>query len=1031
MNGMFLKVIGTIQYYITLISFLCFSFLAEYGQSQHTDDQQYFQQQVDIKIDVALNDKAHYLTGFWEMHYINHSDDTLDFLYIHLWPNAYRTKTTELAEQLKRLGEVKFHFSDIADNGWIKDLNFMSKGDTLSWRNAGAALDIAIVDLKEVLLPGDTLIMTTPFSLKIPGDFSKLSHIEECYQISHWYPKPAVYDRNGWHPMPYLHQGEFYSEFGKMEVQITLPENYFVAATGVLQNPEEEKRILERAKATAEWKRGEATLTDSFPVSSETLKTLKFVAHNVHDFAWFADKRYLIDQDTIYIEDRPIIARSYYHPSSLKTWDAALSYLIRATTFFSEKVGAYPFSQITIVDGAHERKNSTEYPMVSLIGKGNRYSSLDRVIAHEVGHNWFYGILGFNERVYPWLDEGLTTYYEQSYAARHYEDTLWFLKSFLKVNPKMTYWEGAYLHQNGGNPTAETCPISVHTRKLDYYLSAYIKPAVAFQYLSEYLGISDWDLCMQSFYSDWKFRHPDPSDFKRSFEECTGEDLKWFFDHLICVEQEFDLAIVDSAGYLITRAIGADFLPYPVDFYSGAKLIRRKWFVGTQRFEISSLAGEDIDRIILDPERWLWEKNRKNNSILLGGNNWSNATPFFLRWISGLHDSDSRRLFMLPAIGGNAHNGFQLGMGIHNIGWNMPAFEYYLLPMFALGSNHLVGSADAGYYIFPKNKYFQYWRVGLNFKSFHYRTSPAFDLPFRMARIQPSLKVALSPDRYKEYTQTFMLRSIHLWEEVLTSFDPDQLTTSFQPTWIKEIRYSLSRNSEINPFYWQIALEQQNYETPQRPEHYLKIWSEFIGNYTFAPKANFTMRLFAGTFLWNSHRELGFINPGNGRGNFSLFANGALDYRYDQVFVGRNVSQGIGANQISMSDGGFKNAFTREFDDGITNSYLIAVNLALDLPQLPPWLPIRPYFDGGYTAAFEQRTGVGPLDPNLFWSGGVQLRLLRNLCSVYFPVLNSENIQRFYAERGNYWSRISFSLQFGLQSPGEIVRKLDLPTVFL
>ena len=118
-----------------------------------------------------------------------------------------------------------------------------------------------------------------------------MGHIGESYQISQWYPKPAVYDRSGWHQMPYLDQGEFYSEFGSFDVSITLPANYVVGATGILQN-EEEKKWLNNLAADTAWMRIPDYLREGFPASSNQMKTLRYTEDNIHDFAWFADKRF-------------------------------------------------------------------------------------------------------------------------------------------------------------------------------------------------------------------------------------------------------------------------------------------------------------------------------------------------------------------------------------------------------------------------------------------------------------------------------------------------------------------------------------------------------------------------------------------------------------------------------------------------------------------------------------------------------------------------------------------------------------------
>lgn len=231
----------------------------------------YFQQEVNYKIDVKLNNTKHELSAFETIEYKNNSSDTLTFIWFHLWPNAYKDNTTALARQFMLDGDKSFFYLKEEDRGYIDSLNFTSNGVALKLEYDPKNIDIAKVYLDKPLAPGQTVTISTPFKVKIPvGTISRLGHIGQQYQITQWYPKPAVLDHKGWHPMPYLNQGEFYSEFGAFEVKITLPDNYMVAATGDLQEQAEIDRIEDRVKQSAD----AAYKPDT--VSSSTYKTITF-----------------------------------------------------------------------------------------------------------------------------------------------------------------------------------------------------------------------------------------------------------------------------------------------------------------------------------------------------------------------------------------------------------------------------------------------------------------------------------------------------------------------------------------------------------------------------------------------------------------------------------------------------------------------------------------------------------------------------------------------------------------------------------
>jgi len=257
-----------------------------------TFSQRYFQQKVNYTIDVTLHDKSNELTAFEKMEYVNNSPDTLQFLYFHLWPNAYSGNNTDLAKQIFVIKGKERLFNDPELRGFIDSLNFKVDNRQVQWKILPDQPDICRLILNKPLAPGKSILISTPFHVKIPkGVTSRLGHIGESYQISQWYPKPAVYDNTGWHQMPYLDQGEFYSEFGTFDVRITLPENYIVGATGNLQN-KHEAEMLDKIAADTSWISTSDKDKVEFPASSLKTKTLHYLGNNIHDFAWFADKRF-------------------------------------------------------------------------------------------------------------------------------------------------------------------------------------------------------------------------------------------------------------------------------------------------------------------------------------------------------------------------------------------------------------------------------------------------------------------------------------------------------------------------------------------------------------------------------------------------------------------------------------------------------------------------------------------------------------------------------------------------------------------
>jgi len=171
--------------------------------------QGYWQQQVNYTIDVILHDKDNRLVGLEKIEYTNNSPDTLGFIWFHIWPNAYKNDKTAFSDQLLVNGNTKFYFSGKEQKGYINQLDFKVNNTTCVIEDQPQYIDVIKVVLPEPLLPGQQVALTTPFHEQLPFNFSRGGHDGESYQLTQWYPKPAVYDKHGWHPMPYLDQGEF------------------------------------------------------------------------------------------------------------------------------------------------------------------------------------------------------------------------------------------------------------------------------------------------------------------------------------------------------------------------------------------------------------------------------------------------------------------------------------------------------------------------------------------------------------------------------------------------------------------------------------------------------------------------------------------------------------------------------------------------------------------------------------------------------------------------------------------------------
>lgn len=474
----------------------------------------YWQQKVNVDIQVNLDDIHHSLDADISMEYFNNSPDTLHYIWMHVWPNAYKNDRTAFSDQLLENGRTDFYFSKEENRGYINRLNFKVDEEIAEMEDHPVHQDIIKIILPRPLAPGNKINIRSPFHVKLPLNFSRGGHMEQTYQATQWFPKPAVYDSRGWHPIPYLDQGEFYSEFGNYRVSITLPASYRVASSG---------KLLSSVKETGK------------PDSAAT-QTLVYQQNNVHDFAWFASKKFTVLHDTLQLNSRIIDVYAYYDSANGNAWKNTIRYIKAAITSKSEWLGEYPYDIVSVVERPEDNGGGMEYPAITLISGTDDEKMMDYLINHEVGHNWFYGILASNERSYPWMDEGMNSYYDKRYALQQYGKTgVDFLGS-----------ESSFLRKREPNDIQETLlstivslkkdqPISTPSEKfsnVNYNLVAYEKTAQWLQLLEKELGKEVFDSVMTTYYNNWKFKHPYPEDFKETAEQVSGKNLDSIFSLL-------------------------------------------------------------------------------------------------------------------------------------------------------------------------------------------------------------------------------------------------------------------------------------------------------------------------------------------------------------------------------------------------------------------------------------------------------------------------------------------------------------------
>lgn len=1001
-----------------------FSFLLITFFSSNASAQKYFQQEVNYTINATLDDVKHEIAGNESFEYINNSPNTLHFIYIHLWPNAYKNNNTELAKDLLKHGETTFHFAKDIDRGYIDSIDFKIDGKKARWELLKDSIDICKLYLNQPLKSGNKITVSTPFHVKIPsGTFSRLGHIGQSYQITQWYPKPAVYDVNGWNYMPYINQGEFYAEFGSYDVSITLPKNYVLGATGDRIDSEEELLWLEKK---VEETRAIETYdpTDlAFPPSDTVLKTVRFKQSNVHDFAWFCDKRYHVLKGGIITPHtkHKITTWAMFTNANGNLWKKSVVYMNDALFYYSKWIGDYPYNNCTAVDGTISAGGGMEYPNITVIGSSENAFQLDLVITHEVGHNWFYGMLGSNEREYPWLDEGINSFYENRYVESIYIDKnligdagykpigkLFDLSQYKhKKEYELTYQLAAAKNEDQAIETSATA-----FTDFNYGSDVYAKTAIVMDYLMAYLQQDGMDDAMQAYFKQWKFKHPQPKDFRTVVEQTTGKKLDWFFDDLIQSTKKMDYKMKfsyqneDKSWEIGIKNKGEVNGPIFIQgFNKKDKLIGEIMYEGFPGKQILRFPRSSISYFKIDHHENMPEMNRNNNTIRTKGL-FKKTEPLKLQFLGSIDNPDKTQLFYTPVAGWNNYNKWMFGIALYNITLPQKKFEFELMPMYSYVANDFTGYGRMTYNIFPKGNLFQHISLGATATRYAYTNTP-FNINFN--KVAPELNIELKNKKATSpYTHSISYRNINLFTDVYNLF-VERTPTGNKLTYTKtnthfvfnDLSYSIDKKDAIKPYSLKINLQQG--------EKMVK--SSLTANYSIKYKTKnkgFDIRLFAGTFIGTSASDAGPYR-------FRLSGQrGYQDYLYDNIFLGRTEVDGAFANQFTETDGGFK--FYSPL--GQTTKWITAINLKSSLGNMK--IPINLYTDIGITE-YDGRS-----NETILYNAGVSLTILKNICEIYFPILLSNDFESYKEANGlKYSETIRFTLNINLLNPFDFLEKFD------
>ena len=539
----------------------------EYRAADGEPGPKYWQNRADYQLAATLNDETNEITGSEVLTYTNNSPQTLDYLWMNLEQNLFRQDSRGTAI-VPLVGNPPMPVSRNWGRGQVFDAGYKIKSIKMIGEK-GAMTDVKFLVSdtrmqlylpKSVTANGGKVKLKIEYSFISPDYGSDRMGIQDTkngkiFQVAQWYPRMCVYDDvYGWNTIPYTGPGEFYLEYGDFDLKITAPAKDIVVASGQLLNPQEvytPTQLQRWAQAANSEKtvviRTATEVTDpaSRPAGKKEL-TWHYQIKNARDASWGASAAFILDAAKLDLPSgRKAMAISAYPVESdgVDAYGRSTEYVKKSLEFNSAKWLEYPYPNATVVAGI---TGGMEYPGIVFCGYRAKKGSLWGVNDHEFGHTWFPMIVGSNERLYGWMDEGFNTFINTLSTADFNNG------EYKPKNPPDMHRAGKFFTAPGLEPILSQ-PANLKERNTGTLL--YSKPSAGLVMLREQiLGPDRFDFAFRKYIAEWAYKHPTPEDFFRTMENAGGENLQWFWRGWFQHNWQLDVGVrsvkyVDSADF--------------------------------------------------------------------------------------------------------------------------------------------------------------------------------------------------------------------------------------------------------------------------------------------------------------------------------------------------------------------------------------------------------------------------------------------------------------------------------------------------
>jgi hypothetical protein len=506
-----------------LVAFIALAASFAYAQPER------WQQRVNYEMQIDMDAAKHQYHGLQHLVYTNNSPDTLDKVFYHLYFNAFQpgsmmdVRSRTIEDPDSRVADRIFKLKP-EEEGWIRLNGLKQNGQPVRYVMDETILKVM---LNEPLMPNSSVTLDMDWNAQVPIQIRRSGRDNKegvAYSMAQWYPKLCEYDYQGWHSNPYIAR-EFYGVWGDFDVTINIDKNYVVAAGGYLQNPLEIGYGYEEPGQTIKRPSGDRL-------------AYHFKSPNVHDFVWAADPDFT--QLKINADDGSIMHFFWKKGKGYdENWQKLATIMNKARNSMNAHFGKYPYKEYYFIQGGD---GGMEYPMATLIQGSGAVPNLTGTAIHEQLHSWYQMILGSNESLYPWMDEGFTSYAEAIVGNELAATGILSWRKFSE-NPHTNTYRGYQSLAQSGKEEPMSTHADHYSTNYAYSLASYVKGAVFLNQLEYIIGPQNLSAGLLRYFNTWKFKHPNPNDFIRVMEKQSGLELDWYKEDWVNTVNTIDYGV--------------------------------------------------------------------------------------------------------------------------------------------------------------------------------------------------------------------------------------------------------------------------------------------------------------------------------------------------------------------------------------------------------------------------------------------------------------------------------------------------------